>query len=90
MKQLEEKEKKKKKENSPESMEQKKMLLTAYQVKDGDTLESIAAKDEVYGDPAKWKLLYEGNRSQIRDPKILHPGQILHIPRGEAGQEKKE
>ena len=66
------------------------MLLTAYQVKDGDTLESIAAKDEVYGDPAKWKLLYEGNRSQIRDPKILHPGQILYIPRNEAGQEKKE
>lgn len=50
-----------------------------YQVKAGDTLESIAAKEDVYGDSSKWKLIYEGNRSQIREPKILHPGQILYI-----------
>ena len=90
VKELEEKERKKKKDDLEGKGVGANGLLSTYQVKEGDTLESIAGRGEVYGDSSKWRLLYEGNRSQIRDPKILHPGQILQIPRGETAQEKKE
>lgn len=56
-------------------------LPTRHTVKRGETLPQIAALPEVYGDSSLWPLLYRANRDQIRDPKVLWPGQQLKIPR---------
>ncbi len=52
-----------------------------YVVKEGDCLWKIAGKDEVYGDPGKWEMIYTANRDVIDDPHTIYPGQILIIPR---------
>ena len=49
-------------------------------VKKGDTLHSIAGNPDIYGDRAKWKLIYEANRERVPQIKFLNPGQILIIP----------
>ena len=48
-----------------------------------DCLWNIAARPEVYGDPAQWRRLYTANRSKMPkpdDPNLLEPGMILDIP----------
>lgn len=49
-----------------------------YVVKKGDTLSEIAQK--FYGDPNKWKRIYDANKSRIKDPKKLQVGTKLVIP----------
>ena len=44
----------------------------------GDCLWSIAKK--VYGDPALWKKIYNANKEQISDPRVIFPKQVLVIP----------
>ena len=56
--------------------------FTDYRVGSNETLASIAALPEVYGDPLLWPLLYQWNRDQIKDPRQIHVGQVLKIPRG--------
>lgn len=56
--------------------------FTSYRVSSGETLASIAALPNVYGDPLLWLLLYQGNRDQIKDPSQIYAGQVLTIPRG--------
>lgn len=51
-----------------------------YTVQEGDCLWSIAQKEDIFGDPFKWNLIYSANKSQIEDPEIIHPGQKLIIP----------
>jgi nucleoid-associated protein YgaU len=48
-------------------------------VKRGDTLARIASI--AMGSPAKWSAIYQANRAQIRNPSVIHPGQVLVIPR---------
>jgi nucleoid-associated protein YgaU len=50
--------------------------VSVYTVKDGDTLDSIAAR--VLGDTTKWKKLAIINA--IRDPKAVTPGQVIRLP----------
>jgi nucleoid-associated protein YgaU len=50
----------------------------AYTVLSGDSLSKIAKK--VYGDANKWRRIYEANTDQIKNPDLIHPGQILKIP----------
>jgi nucleoid-associated protein YgaU len=64
--------------------------LVRYTVSQGETLWLIAARREVYGEPLLWPLLYRANRDQIRDPRQIHAGQILDIPRGISAAERKE
>ncbi|MDR3200935.1 MAG: hypothetical protein LBT68_05700 [Spirochaetales bacterium] len=48
-----------------------------------DCLWRIAAYDFVYGDPWKWRLLYDANKNLFPDPKnprIIVPGMRLRIP----------
>ncbi len=52
-----------------------------YVVKEGDTLWSIAGRDDVYGDPMQWEMLYTANRDVIDNPHLIYPGQILIVPR---------
>ncbi|MFC1590053.1 LysM peptidoglycan-binding domain-containing protein [Candidatus Omnitrophota bacterium] len=58
-----------------------KRMAKTYQVKNGDSLWSIAAKKEIYGNPKKWLLLYHANRDQIYDPNLIFSGMVLLIPR---------
>ncbi len=51
--------------------------MTTRQVKRGDTLSAIAA--ELYGDPARWRVIAEANR--LDDPRRLEIGRTLTIPK---------
>jgi hypothetical protein len=49
-----------------------------YKVTTGDTLFKIASK--VYGDPARWREIFEANRQVLKRENDLQPGQELLIP----------
>jgi nucleoid-associated protein YgaU len=49
-----------------------------YTVVAGDSLSKIAKK--LYGDGNKWKRIFEANRDTVKDPDLIHPGQVLRIP----------
>ncbi|MCX7705696.1 MAG: LysM peptidoglycan-binding domain-containing protein [bacterium] len=50
----------------------------SYVVKKGDTLSMISKK--FYGEPGRWKKIYDANKSKIKNPNILIPGTELTIP----------
>jgi nucleoid-associated protein YgaU len=49
-----------------------------YTVESGDTLGEIAQR--FYGDPEKFRIVFQANRDQIEDPDLISPGQVLRIP----------
>ena len=49
-----------------------------YTVQRGDTLSSIAQR--FYGRAGDWSRLYAANRSVLRNPNMIFPGQVLAIP----------
>jgi nucleoid-associated protein YgaU len=56
-----------------------------------DCLWNIAGRPWAYGDPTKWRLLYDANRLKLpepNNPNLIHPGMVLDIPsiRGETRQ----
>ena len=46
---------------------------------DRDCLWNIAGKTEIYGDPMQWPKIWQANTDIIRNPDIIHPGQVLKI-----------
>ncbi len=50
-----------------------------YTVVAGDSLSKIAKRE--YGDASKWPKIYDANRDQIKNPDLIHPGQVLNLPR---------
>lgn len=50
----------------------------SYTVVSGDSLSKIAQRE--YGDASKWRVIYEANRDQIKNPDLIHPGQVFTIP----------
>ncbi len=48
--------------------------------KDRDCLWNIAKKPDIYGDAFKWPKIWQKNSDQIKNPDIIHPGQVLKIP----------
>lgn len=46
-----------------------------YIVKEKDTLYDISGR--LYGDPGKWKQLYERNKDLIENPTMIYPGQKI-------------
>ena len=50
-----------------------------YTVQKGDSLSKIAQQQ--YGDGKKWRAIFEANRDQISNPDLIHPGQVLTIPK---------
>jgi cell division protein FtsB len=52
--------------------------LNQHLVMRGENLSSIAAK--VYKDMTKWNRIYQANKSQILDPSLVFPAQVLDIP----------
>lgn len=49
-----------------------------YTVKSGDSLSKIALA--VYGDAAKWSVIYEANKAVIANPSQIYVGQVLTVP----------
>ena len=49
-----------------------------YTVAKGDSLSTIAK--QLWGDANQWPRIFEANRSIIKDPDLIHPGQVLTIP----------
>lgn len=49
-----------------------------YTVVSGDSLSKIAKK--FYGDANQWKRIFEANNDKIKNPDLIHPGQVLTIP----------
>ena len=50
-----------------------------YTVVKGDSLSKIAKR--FYGDANEWRKIFEANSDQIENPDLIHPGQVLRIPR---------
>jgi nucleoid-associated protein YgaU len=46
-----------------------------------ESLSLIASYWEVYSSPMEWTRLFEANKDAIRDPDLIHPEQVLKIPR---------
>lgn len=57
-----------------------------YQIKEGDTCESIAAKPSIYNDSKKHILIRQANRGGVADLDNLAPGEVLVIPRFSIGE----
>ena len=49
-----------------------------HTVKSGESLSKIAKK--YYGDPMKYKKIFEANTNILKNPDIIHPDQVLVIP----------
>jgi nucleoid-associated protein YgaU len=49
-----------------------------YTVAAGDSLSKIAKK--LYGDANQWNRIFEANRDILKNPDLIHPGQVLKIP----------
>lgn len=60
-------------------------LFDAYTVQKGDTLWSIAAKPEVYGNANHWRRIFEANRELLKSPDRVRVGMMLKIPREAQG-----
>jgi LysM repeat protein len=63
----------------PAARTQSAAASTSYTVQSGDTLSGIAQR--FYGRADDWRGLYEANRSQISNPALILPGQVLSLPR---------
>jgi uncharacterized protein YidB (DUF937 family) len=55
-----------------------KVAERTYTVAAGDNLSKIAKK--MYGDANKWKKIFEANTDKLKNPDLIHPGQVLRIP----------
>lgn len=44
----------------------------------GDTLSKIAKKE--YGNAKRWRVIFEANQDILKNPDLIHPGQVLKIP----------
>ena len=78
----EQSEKPEQKESAPApaaAKEEKKAALPCeHTVRTGDNLWSLARK--YYGTGAKWKLIFDANKENIKNENFLEPGKILKIP----------
>jgi nucleoid-associated protein YgaU len=65
-------------------------MVDKYIVGEGETLWTISAQPQVYGEGLLWPLLYQANRDQIKDPRQIFPGQTLGIRRDMTSEEQEE
>ncbi len=55
--------------------------LRTARVQRGDSLWRISTS--IYGEGIRYTQLYDANASQIRDPDLIYPGQVLVVPKQE-------
>ncbi|MBW7957504.1 MAG: LysM peptidoglycan-binding domain-containing protein [Deltaproteobacteria bacterium] len=53
-----------------------------YVVRRGDTLWGIASRENVYGNPYLWPILYRYNASRIKSPDVIVPESKIFVKRG--------
>jgi len=53
-------------------------ITRTYTVRPGDTLSAIA--ERFYGNPGRWRWIYQANRSKISNPNSIYVGEKLTIP----------
>ncbi len=53
-------------------------IANTHVVVKGDNLSKLALK--YLGNANKWKVIYEANKSVIKDPNLIYVGQTLTIP----------
>jgi nucleoid-associated protein YgaU len=53
-------------------------VTRTYTVVSGDSLSKIAKK--IYGEASRWTEIFEANKDKIKNPDLIHPGQVLKIP----------
>ncbi len=53
----------------------------------GETLFSLSSRQDIYGEPFLWPLIYKANRDQIKDPRHIFEGQLFSIPRDKSAAE---
>lgn len=61
-------------------MDPEQRVEKIHVVKPGETLSKIAGYGHIYGNPAKWKKIYEANRKVLASVDQIRPGQKLVIP----------
>jgi nucleoid-associated protein YgaU len=61
--------------------------VSSYSVVKGDSLWGISGKDEVYGNPYQWPLIYKTNRDKIKDADLIYPGQVFDIDQNASASE---
>ncbi len=59
-------------------------VMTRYTVVEDDHLWGIASRRDVYADPYHWPLIYKANSDRVEDADLIHPDQVLVIPRNYA------
>lgn len=57
----------------------KAKAASTYTVKSGDSLSKIAQKH--LGDANRYMEIFTANQPMLSDPNMIHPGQVLRIPR---------
>lgn len=68
----------KKKTTTKKRTTENKPKTKTYTVKSGDCLWNIAKK--YYGNGAQYTKIYNANKSKIKNPNLIYPGQVLTIP----------
>lgn len=53
-------------------------VYARHTVKSGESLSKIAK--HYYGDPMKYKQIFEANTNLLKNPDVIHPDQVLVIP----------
>lgn len=53
-------------------------VYAKHEVVRGDSLSKIAK--HYYGDANKYNAIFQANTDQLKNPDLIHPGQILKIP----------
>lgn len=67
------------KTNKPETPPMKAPeVVREYTIEPGDTLSAIAKK--FYGNASDWKKIYEANKTKIKNPDLIYPGDKIIIP----------
>jgi LysM repeat protein len=50
-------------------------------IEKGQTLWSIARSGNGFGKACNWPLLYKANKTDVQDPDLIYPGQVLNVPK---------
>lgn len=66
------------KTETPKKRTSNQKKTRTYTVKSGDCLWNIAKK--FYGNGAQYTKIYNANKSKIKNPNLIYPGQVLTIP----------
>ncbi len=61
-----------------------------HEVVKGECLWRIAESEKIYSDPFQWPLIYQANRSQIKDPDLIYPKQEFQIKRDASATEIRQ